>query len=123
MVFKYYTANPVKETNDCIIRSVANATGQDWQTVMREFCDIAIEKYDMPNAYCVAQEYMNRRNYEEEYPYPTPPLTVSQFCKEHPQGKYVVLLENHALSVIDGDIYDLEDSAEQTVVSYWIVEE
>lgn len=121
MAFKYFTANPVRETNDCIIRSTANATGREWQEVMKEFCDIAIEKYDMPNAYPVALEYMNRYGYKEEYIHPSEPTTVEQFCKDHPTGRYIVLLEDHALSVIDGDVYDLQDCMKSLVVSFWTV--
>lgn len=33
-------------------------------------------------------------------------ITVGRFCKENPEGRYVVLVRGHALAVIDGEIYD-----------------
>ena len=49
MTYIRHTANPKNETNDCIVRSIANATNRPWQDVMRELCDIAIDMYQMPN--------------------------------------------------------------------------
>lgn len=123
MVMKYirYTANPKNETNDCIIRSIANATQTSWEDVMREMCDIAINLYNMPNAYEVAKEYMGRRNYPEEYTRSSEELTVAEFCTQHPTGNYVVLTEVHAISIINGDVYDLQNSLYDRVVSYWKV--
>lgn len=123
MVMKYirYTANPKNETNDCIIRSIANATQTSWGDVMREMCDIAIDLYNMPNAYEVAKVYMERRNYPEEYTRSSEELSVVEFCAQHPTGNYVVLTEVHAISVINGDVYDLQNSLYDRVVSYWKV--
>lgn len=112
-----YTANPKRETNDCIIRSIAKATDTPWQEVMKEMCEIAIENYTMPNDYMCAQEYLSkRRNCPEEYPRAT---TVAQFCIEHPSGKFVVLMEDHAMSVVDGICYDLVNCMTEQIVSYW----
>lgn len=119
--FIRYTANPKNETNDCIIRSIANATQTPWEDVMREMCDIAIELYNMPNAYEVAKEYMDRRKYSEEYLRSSEELTVAEFCQQHPTGNYVVLTEIHAISIIDGDVYDLQNSLYDRIVSYWKV--
>ena len=47
-MFKRFTANPKNETNDCAIRSFANAEGKEWQQVAKEFFDIALEEYLMP---------------------------------------------------------------------------
>lgn len=123
MVLKFirYTANPKNETNDCIIRSIANATQTPWEDVMREMCDIAIELYNMPNAYEVAKEYMDRRKYPEEYLRSSEELTVAEFCQQHPTGNYVILTEVHAISIIDGDVYDLQNSLYDRIVSYWKV--
>lgn len=121
MAYIKHTANPRRETNDCIIRSIANATGQDWQTVMKEMCEIAVEKFAMPNHDVVARTYMNRRDIEQQYFYPTDHMTVAKFCQEHPQGNFVVCVPDHAVSIINGDHYDLVDSANDEIQSYWQV--
>lgn len=122
MAFIRYTANPKRETTDCIIRSVAHATDTPWETVMREFCDIAISLYQMPNNFEVAAEYMDKHNYPEGYVHPNNKPTVIEFTEKHPTGKYVVLLEDHAMSVVDGDYYDLTDCGSCKVVDYWTIQ-
>lgn len=121
MAYIEFTANPKRRTNDCIIRSIANATQTDWQEVMREMCDIAIEKYAMPNNDVVAREYFNRRNIEQMYMYPGDNMTVARFCEENPEGNFVLCVPDHALSVINGDYYDLVDSANEPISAYWQV--
>ena len=121
-MFKRFTANPKNETNDCAIRSFANAEGKEWQEVAKEFFDIALSEYLMPNDFFIAGEYAQRHNYEDGYIYPDNPYTVERFAQTHPQGKYVVLVtgeQSHAVSIIDGDYYDLVDSANQPIDTYW----
>lgn len=121
MAFVRFTANPKRETNDCIVRSIANATNRPWQDVMRELCNYAIEMYEMPNNSRVIEEYMYNRGI---YVYPcNKSMTLVEFARHNPVGRYVVCLEDHAVSVIDGDWYDLHDSAHSEVVEYYKVEE
>jgi hypothetical protein len=59
MAYIEHTSNPVRVTNDCIIRATATATGLTWAEVMKDFCDIAINMYDMPNNFRVIDAYMS----------------------------------------------------------------
>lgn len=125
-MFKRFTANPKNETNDCAIRSFTNAEGKEWQQVAKEFFDIALENYVMPNDYSVAGKYAEKYGYEEDYIFPDNPFTIERFAQTHPTGKYVALVEDneggHAVSIIDGDYYDLVDSAKHQMVSYWTIQ-
>lgn len=122
-MFKRFTANPKNETNDCAIRSFANAEGKEWKEVAKEFFNIALENFLMPNDLFVASEYAVKNNYEEGYIYPDNPFTVSRFAQVNPTGKFVVLVGDdeggHAVSIIDGDYYDLVDSANCLINQYW----
>lgn len=122
-MFKRFTANPKNETNDCAIRSFANAEGKEWKEVAKEFFNIALENFLMPNDLFVASEYAMKNNYEEGYIYPDNPFTVSRFAQVNPTGKFVVLVGDdeggHAVSIINGDYYDLVDSANCLINQYW----
>ena len=120
-MYKHFTANPKNETNDCIVRSIANATKTEWQTVMRELCDLAIEMYQMPNNGEVVDEYFYKKGIYCRAP--KEPITVEQFCKQNPKGAYVLGVAGHALSVIDGDYYDLTDSGNSLVLDYYDIQE
>lgn len=121
MAYIRFTKNPKNETNDCIIRSIANARDMEWQDVMREMCDIAIELYEVPNAIEVATTYMEKYGFEETYHYPSDNITVEKFCSLHPTGSYVLVVQDHAVSVKDGDYYDLVNSGSSKVLSYWTI--
>lgn len=124
-MFKRFTANPKNETNDCAIRSFANAEGKEWQQVAKEFFDIALEEYLMPNDLWVATKYAEKYGYEDGYIYPDNPYNVARFIQTHPTGKYVVLVsgeQSHAISIIDGDHYDLYDSINEPIDQYWTIE-
>lgn len=124
-MYKRFTANPKRETNDCAIRSFANAEGKEWQVVAKEFFDIALENFVMPNDLSVAAQYASKYGYEEGYIYPDNPYDVERFTQTHPTGKYVVLVGDneggHAVSIIDGDYYDLVDSGAHQIDQYWKV--
>lgn len=121
MAFVRHNANPKNETNDCIIRSISHATGRHWQDVMKEMCSYATEMYLMPNDGRVVEEYMYNRNI---FAYNVnEPMTVKEFAAQNPSGRFVVGVEDHALSIIDGDWYDLTDSADAKVLEYYKVQE
>lgn len=121
MAYIEHSANPKKRTNDCIVRSIANATGRPWQDVMRELCEIAVDMYLMPNNGEVVDEYMYKRKIFINYP--KQPTTVEQFAKQNPKGRFVIGVKDHGVSIIDGDWYDLVDSAKEIVNEYYEVKE
>lgn len=45
--------------------------------------------------------------------------TVSDFAFDHPRGVYVLGTSSHVVTLIDGDWYDIFDSADETVQFYW----
>ena len=45
--------------------------------------------------------------------------TVKDFCKDHPQGVFVLGTGTHAVAVIDGDYYDAWDSGNKVPLFYW----
>ncbi len=58
--YKYINVNKkdISSTGDCVVRAIANATNQSWETVMKALCDIAIKKGRMPNDYIVFEQYL-----------------------------------------------------------------
>ena len=122
MAFIESTANPKgKRTNDCIVRSIANATGRPWADVLRELCEIGIELSNMPNSGEVVDEYMYRRKIFANQPKKS--TTVAEFAKEHPTGRFVIGVQDHGVSMIDGNWYDLIDSGKDEIVDYYEVSE
>lgn len=48
-------------------------------------------------------------------------ITLNQFIRKHPEGRYYILSRGHAYAVIDGIIYDYKESMRRKVISAWRV--
>tara|TARA_Y100000588_G_scaffold170332_2_gene184166 strand:- start:649 stop:1080 length:432 start_codon:yes stop_codon:yes gene_type:complete len=46
-------------------------------------------------------------------------ITLKRFTEKHPEGRYYILVRGHALSVIDGVVYDYEDKPRRQVTRAW----
>lgn len=51
--------------------------------------------------------------------YPERPCTVAEFCREHPQGLYVLVCDGHVVTAVDGEYWDSWDSGDEAVIYYW----
>jgi hypothetical protein len=45
--------------------------------------------------------------------------TVRDFANEHPHGKYLLVLDEHVVTVVDGDYYDTLDPGDEIPRYYW----
>lgn len=48
-------------------------------------------------------------------------VSLAQFCKKHPVGRFYVLVRGHALAVIDGVVYDHSEKPRRIVTKAWRV--
>lgn len=121
-MYRRYNANPDrKQVGDCVIRAVSAALGQDWETT---YAEIALEGYqlcDMPSANHVWGAYLRRKGFTRNIiPDECPDCySVADFCRDHPNGMYILSLQGHVVAVIDGDYYDTWDSGEKIPLYYW----
>lgn len=126
MAFIKYNANPEKtRVGDCVVRAIAKATNQDWDSVFIGLSLESLINHDMPSADFVWGSYLFKKGFKryaiskncmECY-------TVEDFCEEHPKGTYVLGTGSHAIAVIDGDVYDTWDSTTELPIFYWKKEE
>ena len=45
--------------------------------------------------------------------------TVKDFCKDNPNGKFILATGEHVIAVVDGDYYDAFDSGDEVPIYYW----
>ena len=46
-------------------------------------------------------------------------MTVEEFCRDHPQGTYILAIDGHVVCAVDGDYLDTWDSGEEVPMYYW----
>lgn len=108
--------NPLgKRVGDCVVRAVSVATGLPWKEVYDGLYDVGWHEADMPNSNQVWGMYLYRMGFE---PFVLPEacpkcVTVKQFAKRFPYGRYVIGTGNHAVAVINGNYYDTWDSGNE----------
>uniref|UniRef100_A0AAU6VXR8 Uncharacterized protein n=2 Tax=unclassified bacterial viruses TaxID=12333 RepID=A0AAU6VXR8_9VIRU len=101
----------LKETNDCTVISFCEVWGAPYEAarthLSRQFkrparsgpswasCDDAVAR--------CPKTKMERLWSTKE---PDKMITINQFCKKYPEGRYWVFVRGHALAIIDGVVHD-----------------
>lgn len=117
-----FNPNPAgKAVGDCVIRAVAVATNQTWQRTYDGICKRGRLEYDMPSSDAVWGSYLAEEGFVPETIQSACRgcYTVRDFCRDHPEGVYVLGTGRHAVAVIDGNYYDAWDSGNESPIYYW----
>ena len=107
-MFVQYNPNPIKNTDDCVIRAVAKVLDEPWENAYMKLCLKGLSMYDLPNNNAVWGSLLRDKGFvRESIPNTCPDCyTVEDFCQDHPFGIYVLGTGSHAVAVIDGNFYD-----------------
>lgn len=111
------------ETNDCTVVTMAEVCKLEYHEAHK----ILRERFKRPNR---RGAYMQRTDFKDamkEYPIAEGPysktnkISLAQFCKKHPVGRFYVLVRGHALAVIDGVVHDHSEKPRRMVTKAWRV--
>lgn len=109
-----------KEVGDCVVRAIAVANGMRWMDVYDDLYRVGRSECDMMSSNTVWGLYLYQRGFE---PFLLPDacpgcVTVREFTRLYPRGRYIIGTGDHAVAVIGGDYFDSWDSGD-TVPSYF----
>ncbi len=113
--------NPAhKEVSDSVIRAIAIALGARWLDIYDDLCRLGREEFNLPNADAVWSKYLHNSGFE---PFLLPEndngINIEEFCREHPEGTYIVGTGSHPVAVLNGDYYDSWDSGNEVPSFFW----
>lgn len=121
-MWRSFNENPDgNRVGDCTIRAISTLLDQPWEkTAVEMFVQSFIMRSIMSEnavwgAYLYGKGY-RRGTFEDICP---SCYTVRDFCREHPNGRYLLAISGHVVAVIDGDYYDTWDSGDELPVYYW----
>jgi hypothetical protein len=117
-----YNPNPKKKrTGDCAVRAIAKALDTDWETAYAKMSLLGYTMADLLNAVPVYGALLRQNGFKREAIPNTCPdcYTINDFCRDHPNGRFVVVTGNHVVAVIDGNFYDTWDSGEEIPILYF----
>lgn len=121
-----FNVNPKnKRVGDCVVRAIAAVLDQDWYTTFFDLCAMGARHADMPSADVVWGDYLKSKGFRRSIPSCEDQfcMTVRDFCKEHPEGVYILCPKSHVIAVMDGIYYDTFDSGAEILLYYWFKEE
>ena len=101
-----------KRVGDCVVRAIATATGMTWREVYADLARVGYDEADMMSSNDVWGLYLYLLGFD---PFILPEscpqcVTVKEFCRFFPNGRYIIGTGSHAVAVIYGDYYDTFDS-------------
>ena len=124
-MWKQHNANPINNrVGDCVIRAISTALNQPWETTYCQLCVQGLMFCDLPSSNAVWGAFLANKGYKRNtIPNLCNCYTVEDFCTEHPKGTYILGTGTHALTVIDGDYYDVWQSGNENPIYYFEKEE
>lgn len=122
--FKPYNPNPYRNrVGDCTVRAICKATGQDWNRTYAALTSYGLACKDMPSANAVWGKYLYaqgfRRHLIDDDKFD---CTVEDFCRDHPEGTYILAIDGHVVCAVDGYFYDSWNSGMEIPIYYWTKE-
>lgn len=125
-MFIEYNPNPVgRHVGDCSVRAISKALDIDWETAYVLLSMNGFSMGDMPSSDSVWGATLRQRGYSRKS---VPDLcpdcyTAEDFCRDHPQGTFVLGFGGHVATVRDGMLFDSWDSSQEVPQFYWTKEE
>lgn len=125
MAYEYYNPNPMmRNVGDCSVRAVSKALGIDWETAYIRIMVNGYSMCDMPSSDAVFGSVLRQNGFKRAIvPNSCPDCyTIADFCKENPEGKYVLGTGGHVVAVVDGNYYDSWDSGQEIPLYVWYLD-
>ena len=119
---KFYNPNPARNrVGDCTVRAICKATGDPWDKTFAGLAAFAFSFKDMPSANLVWGAYLRDKGFTRHIvdDHGRDLYTVEDFCRDHPEGTYILAIDGHVVCAVDGFYYDSWDSGQEIPVYYW----
>lgn len=122
-MYEYYNPNPFQlDTDDCTLRALTKALNIDWDSAHILMDNMSMQMGLISGDKKEVFFALLRKYGFDRYVVPnTCPdcYTAEMFCKDHPEGVFVLGFGNHVVCVKDGTIFDTWDSRMQIPHFYW----
>lgn len=121
-MYRQYNANPeAKRSGDCTVRAISKLLNRSWEEVYISLCAYGLKMYDMPSSNAVWGAYLADKGFSRHIVPNSCPMcyTVADFANDNPCGTYLLALNGHVVTVVDGCYFDSWDSGEEVVLYYW----
>lgn len=121
-MWREYNPNPVsRRVGDCSVRAISKALDTDWE---KAYIMIAVNGFvmgDVMSSDAVWGAVLRQNGFSKEIiPNSCPDCyTAEDFCKDHPEGVYVLGFGGHVATIVNGVLYDSWDSSNEIPIYVW----
>lgn len=123
MSYVFYNPNPHNRiVGDCVVRAISRLLEKDWDT---SYAMVTLQGFtlkDMPSSNDIWGACLLDEGFVPEIvpcQYLKPPCTVRQFADSHPNGRFLLFVGEHVVTVVNGDYYDTWDSGDKVPQYFW----
>ena len=121
-MFKEFNAHPKGiKTNDCVVRTIATATNQDYLETRRKLNrakrELGFSSYQESKflyAYLKSYPRLIYKPLKEELR-----IKASDFTLLHPKGRHILKLAGQVVACVDGVLLDTWDCSNRSVYTAW----
>ena len=121
-MYVYYNNNPLgRAVDDCVVRALSVLLDQTWDITYTDLTLVGYSMCLMPSNNAVHISYLKQHGYKMHVLSLDCPdcVTVKDFAEDHPYGKYFLATGDHAVSLIQGNYYDVFDSGGEVIAYYF----
>lgn len=122
--FMYHNENPKNNrAGDCVVRALAAATGDSWETVLTDLTEIALKIKMMPNDKKTYAKYLEVKGWEKQKQpkkLDGTKYTGDEFVKLVNDTVIAHIGGHHIVCIKDHKVLDTWDSTDGCVGNYWI---
>lgn len=120
--WKWYQPNNHR-TGDCVIRAHSKYYDLSWVETFDQLVPVARREQEN-----LGRLYLDRTGDIDDFKlvwHPVPivkgkkRMTVEEFCKRHHDGRYIVKVSNHVVTVKDGYYWDIWECGDSALFGYW----
>ena len=125
MAYIYFNNNPKgRSDTDCVVRAISRVLNADWESIYINLCSVGLSECAWGNTNHVWGKYLRGLNFRRKaIPNMCPECyTIRDFCKDHPDGTYILATGTHVVAIIDGDYWDAFDSGNEVPQYYYEME-
>lgn len=125
-MWQYYNPNPLeRRVGDCSVRAVAKALDISWEEAYGRIAAAGFAMGDVMSSDSVWGAVLRQAGfYRGIIPNQCADcFTAEDFCREHPEGLFVLGFGGHVATVEDGVLYDTWDSSGEYPVYYYFRKE
>lgn len=117
--FVYYNNNPYgNEEEDCVTRAITLASGLPYFEVAEKL-DLTSRLLDCEKLCVCCYDFLIEKVLMFPKVQIDKGMTVEDFARHHRKGAFLLRMEGHITTLIDGKLYDLWNSSDKEITNAW----